>query len=242
MNATTQIISEDIKMAQQSDHGHTEGISMSEEEYLATEPNSEVRREYIDGHAYAMSGASSNHNLLAGNLFGEFRQHLKGKQCTAFMSDMKVLYTVAKGNNYVYPDVVVDCDKTSENRYSAESPILIVEVLSASTRKLDQTTKLLRYINLPSLLEYVMVEQDIVLINVLRKSNNWRTEYYNLGDTVTFESIGLTLSVAEIYERVNNSDMNQYVEQYRKALCDISTEVGIAPLSKSDFVDGIIKG
>jgi hypothetical protein len=35
--------------------------------------------------------------------------------------------------------------------------------------------------------------------------------------------------------------MTQYVEQKRKALCDISTEVGIEPLSSSDFVDGIIK-
>jgi len=56
----------------------------------------------------------------------------------------------------------------------------------------------------------VLIEQDIVSVEVLRKSNNWRTEYYSLGDFVPFESIGLTLAVEEIYDRVDNPDMNEF--------------------------------
>lgn len=93
------------------------------------------------------------------------------------------------------------------------SPVIIVEVLSKSTRRIDLTKKLIKYINLPSLLEYVLIEPEIVSIQVLRKNNHWMSEYYFLGDSVTFESIGLTLTVEEVYDRVDNQDMNEFREQ-----------------------------
>ncbi len=74
---------------------------------------------------------------------------------------------------------------------------------------MDTTTKLIRYVNLPSLQEYVLIEQDIVSVQVLRRNNAWKSEYFYLGDSVTFESIGLILSVEEIYDRVDNQEMNE---------------------------------
>lgn len=183
-----------------------ENIYLSEEEYLATEPASEVKREYIDGQIYAMAGAGYNHNCISANMLGEFRNHLKGTPCATFMADIKVRL----GKDYVYPDVLVDCSKMSGDDYFSTSPVIIVEVLSRSTRKTDTTTKLIRYINLPSLQEYVLIEPDIVSVQVLRRSKYWMPEYFFLGDEVTFESIGLTLPVADIYDRVDNTDMNEF--------------------------------
>ncbi len=183
-----------------------ESTVLTEEEYLATEMASEIKREFIDGQLYAMAGAGYNHNCLAANILGEFRNHLKGTPCTTFMADIKVKL----GKDYVYPDVLVDCSKMSGDDYFSTAPKIIVEVLSRSTRKTDTTTKLVGYINLPSLLEYVLIEPDIVSVQVLRKSNQWRSEYFFLGDLVSFESIGLTLSVEEIYDRVDNADMNEF--------------------------------
>ncbi len=98
------------------------------------------------------------------------------------------------------------------------TPLIIVEVLSKSTRKTDLTVKLLRYINMESLQEYVLIEQDIVSVQVLRRTKNWLSEYYFLGDAVTFESIGLTLTVAEIYDRVDNADMREFRQQNKPLL------------------------
>ncbi|MGZ8220176.1 MAG: Uma2 family endonuclease [Methylobacter sp.] len=179
---------------------------MTEEEYLQSELASEVKREYIDGQVYAMTGAKHNHNFISGNIFSNFRNHLKGTPCASFMADTKVRL----GKNYVYPDVLVDCSKMSGDDYFSTSPVIIVEVLSKSTRMRDTTTKLIQYINLPSLQEYVLIEQDFVSVQVLPKSNHWQPEYFYLGDSVTFESIGLTLTVEEIYDRVDNSDMNEF--------------------------------
>ncbi len=179
---------------------------VSENEYLQSEKSSAVKREYIDGQIYAMAGASHNHNFISGNVYRKFGNHLEGSRCAPFMSDTKVRI----GKDYVYPDVLVDCGNLSGDDYFSTTPIIIVEVLSKATRKTDLTTKLLRYINLESLQEYVLIEQDIVAVQVLRRSKNWISEYYFLGDTVTFASIDLTLTVDEIYDRVDNSDMREF--------------------------------
>ncbi|MEC4747865.1 Uma2 family endonuclease [Methylomicrobium sp. Wu6] len=188
-----------------------EEIDLTEEEYLKSELTSDIKHEFIDGRIYAMAGAGYNHNCIAGNVFGNLRNHLRGNPCTPFMADMKVRL----GKDYVHPDVVVDCSKMSGADTYSENPLLVVEVLSRSTRKTDATVKLLRYINLPSVQEYVMIESDFVSVQVLRRHNHWLSEYYFLGDSVTFESIGLTLTVEEIYDRVDNADMNEFRQEMR---------------------------
>lgn len=186
-------------------------VYLSEEEYLKSEEASEVKREYIDGRVYAMAGAGYNHNCIAVNILSNFRNELKGTPCATFMADMKVRL----GNDYVYPDVLVDCGIMGGDDYFSITPVIIVEVLSRSTRKTDTTIKLLRYINLPSLQEYVMIESDFVSVQVLRKNKHWLSEYYFLGDSVTFESIGVTLTVEEIYDRVDNGDMREFRQEKR---------------------------
>ena len=89
--------------------------------------------------------------------------------------------------------------------------MLIVEVISKTSRKTDEQHKFLEYINIPSLHEYVMIEQDYVDVTVCRKSEDWRAMHYFLSDDIVFESIDLSLPVTEIYHRVNNEDMLQFL-------------------------------
>ena len=182
---------------------------VNEEEYLEGEKIAELKHEYVDGHIYAMAGAHSNHNVLSGNVHGEFRNHLKGKPCRAYMSDMKV--RIANGSKYYYPDVLVNCPPV--NGYFTETPTIIVEVLSNSTRRIDETEKRLAYMQIETLEEYVLIAQDFVQIEVIRKSEGWKSAKYFLGDEVTFTSIGLTLSVEEIYDGVDNADMVEWLKQ-----------------------------
>lgn len=187
---------------------------ITEEDYLQSESFSPVKREYIDGLVYAMTGASHNHSFISGNIFRKFGNHLEGSPCATFMSDTRV----RMGKDYVYPDVLVDCNTISGDDFYSASPVIIVEVLSKSTRKFDTTLKLIRYINMPSLREYVLIEQDIVAVQVLRKSRHWLPEYFYIGDSVTFTSINLTLTVEEIYDRVDNVDMREFRQQKQSSL------------------------
>ncbi len=67
--------------------------------------------------------------------------------------------------------------------------------------------KRLEYLQLPSLLEYVLIEQDFVEVEVLRRSDGWQPSYYYLGDEVWLESVDLRMPVTDVYERVVNGDL-----------------------------------
>lgn len=184
-------------------------IFIKPEDYLKGELSSDVKHELVDGHAYAMAGASKNHERISVNILTEFRNHLKTSPCEPFGSDLKVKVN----SNFFYPDVIVVCDDKTDNEYYTESPVIIVEVLSKSTRRTDETIKRLSYVNIPNLQEYVLIEQDIVDIQVMRRSNHWFPSNYFMGDEIHFESIDLTLSVEEIYHRVKNDDVIEYLTQ-----------------------------
>ena len=182
---------------------------ISEAEYLQGEQISDAKHEYIDGHVYAMAGASRNHERIAGNIFAELRLHLKDKPCEPFVSDLKV----KAGRAFFYPDVMVVCQDHGGDDYYTEQPIILVEVLSKSTRRIDETVKRIAYQAIPTLQEYILVEQDIVDVEVCRRSAGWVSQHYFMGDSVTFESVGLTMTVEDIYGRVTNDDVKTFLEE-----------------------------
>lgn len=189
---------------------------VSEVDYLEGEKTSEVKHEYIDGDVYAMVGAHADHNRIATNVLSAFHQYLKGKPCQPYTSDMKVKV----GTKYFYPDVMVDC--SAVDGYFTETPVIIVEVLSKSTRQHDKKDKRNAYLQIPTLLEYVLIEQDFANIEVQRRHNHWQPENYFLGDDVTFDSIDLTIAVAELYDRVQNEDMTEWLVQQSSLLQALS--------------------
>ena len=187
--------------------------TLSPEEYLNGELESEVKHEYIGGHVYAMAGASKKHNIISGNIFRELSNHLKSNKssCITFTSDMKVKISNVN-HSYFYPDVMLVCDK-NDDEYYQDSPIIIVEVLSKATRKNDSSTKMLSYFNCPTLEEYVLVEQDICQVQVFRRKKHWQSTHYFPGDEITFDSIGVTISVEDIYYQIDNEEMIQYFQE-----------------------------
>jgi Uma2 family endonuclease len=199
---------------------------ISEEEYLQGELIAEFKHEFIDGEVYAMAGASEYHNLLSGNIFTELKNQLKGTPCRTYIADMKVKVA----NDFFYPDVMVVCQQdnardgvyaadqlgtgaANEFEYYKQSPVIIVEVLSKSTRKFDQTAKRLKYQKISTLEEYVLIEQTIGEIQVFRKREHWQSFYYYLGDTITFDSLGVTVLVEDIYYQVNNEDVLAFLQE-----------------------------
>ncbi len=183
------------------------------EEYLAGELVSDIKHEYEDGYVYAMAGVSKNHQSIAGNVLAEIRQHLKTTRCRPFGTDVKIKVA----GKFYYPDMMVVCEDKSDSAYYTESPVLIVEVLSDSTKQRDKTVKKLAYQSLPSLQEYVLIEQDFVDVEVCRRSTQWQSQHYLLGDEVWFESIDFKLPIEEVYRWVEN-------EAVKKALADVEIQ------------------
>ena len=183
---------------------------MSEQAYLDGELQSDIRHEYIEGEVYAMVGAHKYHNQIVMTVSNVFYNHLLGKPCQPYASDMKVKID----RKYFYPDVMVDCSQVDADYY-IEQPSIIVEVLSKSTRQHDKTVKRLAYFQIASLKEYVLIEQDFVEIEFWSRDENnyWQQSVYYLGDDIHFQSIDLTVSVEDIYRQVKNVDMLAWWEQ-----------------------------
>jgi Uma2 family endonuclease len=180
------------------------------EDCLLAEQDAEIKHEYIDGELFAMAGASDNHNKISTNLLFVLMTYIRANQlpCFAYINDMKVKITHRKA---FYPDVMVVCQKDNENAYYKTQPTLIIEVLSKSTRQRDKMLKRLSYQAIPTLEEYVLIEQDFCEIAVFRRKEGWQSSFYYQGENITFDSIGLTVAVADVYYQVNNEDMQQFL-------------------------------
>lgn len=174
------------------------------EEYFKLEQDAEVRHEYVAGRIFAMAGASEEHNLIVTNIIALLRPHLRGSSCRAFVSDMKVKIKLQTANIFYYPDLFVTCNSNDNERYFKTSPNLIVEVLSDSTATTDQREKRINYQTLESLQEYILVSQDQIKVEVYRKDNqgNWSVETLGKDDNLKLDSVGLNLTMADIYEDV----------------------------------------
>lgn len=174
---------------------------LSVEEYLESERDSPVRHEYIDGQIFAMAGASDRHNRIAGNLYNRLDDHLGDGPCEPFISDMKVWVSESV---FYYPDVVVACDGPGADAYYRKQPRLIIEVSSPGTERIDRSEKLACR-QVKSLKEYVIVSQDRLGIEMFRRGRGGRWTWQVLTepeDDLRLDSIGLKLTVAEVYRRV----------------------------------------
>jgi Uma2 family endonuclease len=169
------------------------------DDYLTGEEASQVRHEYVDGAVFAMGGASDRHNLIAGNLYVRLSTRLP-EACQVFMSDMKVRVRTAEQDVFYYPDVVVACDPADRERYYRERPVLIAEVLSESTERVDQFEKLFLYQRLETLQEYLLIAQDFREVRVHRRADRWRPRLVTEGE-LRLESVDLALTLDELYRR-----------------------------------------
>ena len=176
---------------------------ISPDEYLEGERSAEVRHEYVDGHVYAMAGASDDHNRIAGNIFAELRERLRGHRCEPFINDMKVKIPPAFAEVYYYPDVLVACDPTDNARYFRERPTVIIEVLSPETERTDRREKAIAYRQIPTVEAYVLVEQERMAATILRRTEpGWQSDAIEgRGSILKLPGIGVEIPLERIYER-----------------------------------------
>ena len=179
---------------------HEHWISL--EEYHEIERNSDIKYEYADGRIYNMSGGTSEHSQIAGNMYIALATRLRGKSCRAFNSDMKV-QPLGDENPSYFPDVTMTCNPEDYKRGSTaiRSPRLVIEVLSPSTTYRDRGEKLRVYKACATMEEYVMVSTRRQEIEVYHRvsANKWENTQYTVEQEVTLVSVGLTIPVSEIY-------------------------------------------
>lgn len=178
---------------------------ISVEEYLATELRSPTKHEYLGGVVYAMAGGTNAHSTIASNTLIALGSQLRGKPCQALNSDPKIrIHLHTDHYRFYYPDLSVICRPNPRGESYYADPIVVVEVISRATRRIDEVEKKETYFALPSLSVYILIEQDMPLAMVFRRTAQGfiREVHEGLEAVIPLPEVGVKLSLADVYDRL----------------------------------------
>jgi Uma2 family endonuclease len=171
-------------------------------EWRAWEESQPERFELLGDEPRMMAGSSDSHNAITLNVASWLRERLRGRDCHVRAADVKV--TLPSGR-WLYPDVFVRCGPRTGRETAFGDPVLVVEVLSASTAGIDLGAKRWAYQELASLADLLFVASDRVKVEhaVPVGDGSWRSVFYTgLEQVVPLDGLGLALPLAAIYEGV----------------------------------------
>jgi Uma2 family endonuclease len=179
---------------------------ISIEDYLKSELLSPVKREYVGGRVYTRADTTNLHNRIGTNWLGIAGTHLRGRRCEVLNSGTKIRIRLATQTRFYYPDGMIVCSSNSPDETFQDTPLVIAEVISEATRRIDEGEKKDAYLTIPSLSAYVLIDTDRPRVVVYRRGADgaFGAELYEQTDSVIdFEDAGCTLRLAELYERVD---------------------------------------
>ena len=179
---------------------------VSPQDYLAAERVAEEKHEYFDGEVVKMQGGSLKHNRIVASILKHAGNQLEGKPCEVLPSDMR---TSSPGfQSYSYPDVIIVCGEaefSGDENDVLQNPLVIFEVVSRTSVNTDYGRKLLFYRQIPSLMEYVLINSfDKVEVDIYRRFQEaWALETYKgLEEVLRLDSIKVEIPLSEIYKNI----------------------------------------
>lgn len=180
---------------------------VSVKHYLAGELISPIKHEYVGGLVYSTFSARNVQNLISGNAFGSLGARLRGKRCRPYNSDTKIRIRLPSQVRFYYPEMSVVYRSNSLNDSFQDEPVVLVEVMSRRTRRIDESEKKDAYLTIPSLSVYLLVEQKTAAVMVFRRTDQGfvREVYEGLDAVIPLSEIETELPLAEIYEGVEFS-------------------------------------
>ncbi len=172
---------------------------MSLAEFLDWEDRQEIKHEFDGFGPVAMTGGTVEHAVISGNLVAALVSRLRGAPCRAYGSDLKI----EVAGSIRYPDAFVACSQASHHAKVVNDPVVVFEVLSDSTARTDRGRKNEEYRDTPSVMRYVMLEQDSMRATIFARENGRWIGSILSGDAVlAMPEIGIEVPLAELYEGV----------------------------------------
>ena len=170
------------------------------DEFLAWEAKQELKWEFDGLQPVAMTGGTRAHSVVQRNLLSALNARLDGTPGQAHGSDLKIQTGAQTGARHRYPDASVSCTPFPDDATIVAKPVVVFEVLSASTAGDDRTVKAAECKALRSLQRYVMLEQDPIFATVItRTGTGWDHSLVGLDGTLAMPEIGVELPLAALY-------------------------------------------
>lgn len=174
-------------------------------DYLAGELASDTKHEYLGGVIYAMAGGRNSHNLIATRLTRLLFPKDEHSQCEPYNSDTKIRICSSTYTRFYYPDASVICKPNPPSDTFQDHPALVAEVVSRSTRRIDEGEKKDAYFTLPSLQVYLLIEQEQPLVTVHRRNEQGaiiREVFQGVDAVISLAEIGADLSLSDLYQGI----------------------------------------
>ena len=152
-----------------------------------------------------MDGFSNLHNTISVNSLVCLHSQFRGKKFQAFNSSTKVRIELPDHTRFYYPDAMVVCQSNPPTDHFQDQPVVIIEVLSDSTRRADLGEKRDAYLMLPSLkvLMFVEPEKPSVSLHRRKSGGGFSIEHHvGLDAVIPLPEIDASLALADLYDRV----------------------------------------
>lgn len=149
---------------------------VSLEAYFRSEEKAVNKHEYHDGIIVTMAGGTFNHDNLATQTTTVLNNFVFDNDCDYLVNSSDTKIRIEAHNKVVYPDALVVCEQPlyyDNRKDTILNPLIMVEVLSDSTKSYDQTTKFDMYRTIPSFKEYVLIYQDKKQASVYFRLGNY---------------------------------------------------------------------
>lgn len=182
---------------------------MSGDEFLTWCLDQEGKWELVNGHPVQididpvtmMAGASETHDRIVTNLIIALGARLRGGPCWPKTSDQAARMPAG---NFRRPDVTIDCGTPNPKSLESSAPSVFFEVLSPSTRPLDEVKKPEEYKSVPSLRHFVLLDQDSPRAWVwTRDEAGWSAaDAEGVEAQIALSALEIALPLAEVYEGV----------------------------------------
>jgi Uma2 family endonuclease len=172
------------------------------DEFLRWNEGREGKREFVRGKVVEMMiNATKRHVVLAGRLVAILLRHLPYPAYAVGSAD----FGIKTPDGVRFPDVFVDkeTEDSKDSDLAARHPVLLAEVLSASSVGRDFIEKLADYTGIPSLLHYLILSQDEPRVWLWTREGaaEWSgpREISGDEDMIELTGFGIELSMAELY-------------------------------------------
>jgi Uma2 family endonuclease len=177
------------------------------EEYLTLEEKATEKHEYRDGEIALMPGGTTNHNQIAGNFYKQFPLKIQNQDYYVYINDVRLW--IAQYRIFTYPDVMVIKGKPmyeGKGTSNVTNPLIIVEVLSQSTRDYDRTDKFQYYRSIPEFREYILIDQYRFYVSQYFKQEDGKwifNDYQGEDSVLKLACDEFEISFQDLYARVD---------------------------------------
>ncbi len=176
---------------------------MTREAFLDWAQAQEGRYEFDGFQPVAMTGGTANHSRMIGNLLFALKSRLRGTGCEPLGPDAGV---ATNGDAVRYPDALVTCTKFAGKDRLIPGVVVVFEVLSPSSGRIDRIDKLREYRGVASIRRYVILEHSGAALTVFARPDgdaDWTARPLTAEDVLPMPEIGIEVPVAEFYEGID---------------------------------------